>query len=1073
MHHADNDAITTALHLPDPSEYALHMREERGLPSAVPGVVIGVLGDTTLTSPHGASVPLTVSERKLLTLLTAVEEDGATLAQLEEVVWSGTPPASARQSLHNHLHRLRTKLGGARLRHEGDRYRLHPRPRTDVTTFEALIASAEDALRSSDAVAALELVRQALALWRGEPYADLPTIPGVVWARARLSGLRAAADDLLVRSLLATGHTAAGIAELEHLLSADAGNEARWELLIEALHGTGRRGEALDAFHRARAGLVGALGIEPGERLQELQRLVLDGQSGAVGVARDLDPVGRDGLLAALLGALRDRRLIGVRGEGGIGKSAVLRGVARRWPGPVITVRCGGNPFSALEPVANLIAALAPRLRAAGLPSSLEEIAARVTGGPSGPGQSPGTLVHRAVSVIVEGFDTQADTLLVLDDVDQAGPTTRDVLARVTAAIPGPVLAAVRAVNPILPGWPEDATHEVEGLDLDGSIVLAGEILEADAPALGTWLHHFTGGHPLFMLATLADLLGRGVLEVGRADPPPPTSAPVPAHVREVLQHRIASLGANARRAVDVVAVLGEPLNPGAHTHLADPADLALAVRAGILVDHGDDTVWFAHDLLHRVAYDYVPAGRRAELHHAAAELGRSSAHRASHLLATGDLDPVAAVAAAARAGADAAAAQAYAEAADWYERSLAIADGILDPVSHLELRVEHADARRLAGLPGHAETLLDAAEESLGVDGDTLRRRAVLATLQLGGAVEPGPTQQRAAALAARVLDEEEDAGWWARIAAAASLVHSMAGGPAACRELFRSAWAAAPDEDAVLVDVLPYAYMGLGHPDDLDDRARAAVRLTEAADRTGNPVAAFEAGHLTFSVALQRADGPAARRAHAGMEELTDRVADAGRRWSLAYQEAALAAIDGRFEDAERAAERALDIGSGVAPRRAFGAYAGQLFELRRLQGRLAELGDLILQLVDDQPEVPGWAAAGALALVQHDPGRSRALFDVAAEGGLSRIPRDFAWLASVMSLGRAAALLDDPRRAGVVRPVLEPYRDLVCWEGTCTWGPVAEVLSALASVQGDADTAEDLAGLAAARQASLSAR
>lgn len=290
-----------------------------------------------------------------------------------------------------------------------------------------------------------------------------------------------------------------------------------------------------------------------------------------------------------------------------------------------------------------------------------------------------------------------------------------------------------------------------------------------------------------------------------------------------------------------------------------------------------------------------------------------------------------------------------------------------------------------------------------------------MLAALQLGGGVEPGPAQRRAAALAERVLAAETDTAWWARIAAAASLVHSISGTAATCRDLFLTAWRRAPD-DEVLAGVLPYAYMALAHPDDLRDRERAAARLTEAARRLEDPVAAFEAAHLTFSVALQRADGAAARRAHRAMLGLTDRVGDAGRRWSLAYAEAALASLDGRLEEAEALAGVALEIGSGVAPQRAMGAYAGQLFELRRLQGRVAELADLILKLVDEQPEVPGWAAVGALACAQVDPDRSR---ETGVYAELSRSTPSRRASVTTSGSGRPTTLVSDPSMRSTSAP------------------------------------------------------
>jgi hypothetical protein len=84
-------------------------------------------------------------------------------------------------------------------------------------------------------------------------------------------------------------------------------------------------------------------------------------------------------------------------------------------------------------------------------------------------------------------------------------------------------------------------------------VSLAEQVLRVPvSDDFGSWLHASTRGHPLFVIAMMSDLVGRGVLTVGQPDPRPPVAAPVPAHVREALQQRIAALGARVRRAVDV-----------------------------------------------------------------------------------------------------------------------------------------------------------------------------------------------------------------------------------------------------------------------------------------------------------------------------------------------------------------------------------------------------------------------------------------------------------------------------------------------------------------------------------------
>ncbi len=1011
-----------------------------------PGFHVGVLGTLSLHDPAGEPIVLTSTQRRLFAALLAARRNGAGTLELEDVLWDGAPPRTARQSLHNHVHRLRSRLAGARVLLEGDRYRLDPPPVSDAEVFEQLVARARRSLSAGSASEAVVQARRALGLWRGEPYSDLPHGFGVAELRSRLGRLRDEAENLLARALLASGDTATAVGLLEDLTSRRPEDEQLWELLIDALHRSGRRSEGLAAFRQARRELVDTLGVEPGRRLQELHRLLLHGAASAPELLPDLGPIGREPLLHDLIDRLGCGQKVLLCGEAGIGKSTLLRGVGERWASESIYVDCGSSPFAALEPIATLIERMAPRLRRLGLPMKLDEIVQRIPTGTFG--GSPGTLVRRTCDVLVAGLAADPGTLLVLDNADGCGPTTRAILGEVLTRWDGPVLAAAQASEEG-PGWENDHVVALAGLDIAGAMEVAERLLEAEVGEdFGRWLHDLTGGHPMLIVATLTDLIARGALNLREANPEPPSRTPVPVHVRDVLRERLRGLGRRTEQAVQLLAVLGEPIPSASLDGQLDA--LAPAVSEGLLVQR-DGRIAFAHDLLRRVAYEDIPAGRRTELHHEAAQLDLAPASRAAHLLRAAALDPAAALAAAVAVARRALAEQAYGEGAEWLSRALAVGEGQLTPLERLRLEVDLADAHRLAGMEGHAEELLRAAEATLPTDDVDLRRRAVLAAVQLGGGVEVGPTQQRTAALAEHVLKSEGDPAWWARIAAASSIVHSMAGTPELCHSLFLEAWDRAPEDDEVLAGVLPYAYMALGHPDDLDRRALAAQRLTAAAERTNDPVAAFEAGHLTFSVALMRDDVPAAKVAHQAMTALSDRVADAGRRWSLAYQEAALSALDGRLDEAEEQAGRALAIGQGIAPRRAFAAYAGQVFELRRLQGRLAEVAPIVLHLVAEQPEVPGWAAAGALATAESDPARSRELFDVAAADDMAAVPRDFSWLAAAMSLGRAAVVLGDARRADLMHRILRPYSALACWQGTCSWGRVDEVLADLERVAG----------------------
>jgi DNA-binding SARP family transcriptional activator len=63
--------------------------------------------------------------------------------------------------------------------------------------------------------------------------------------------------------------------ELHRFVQENPLRERMWQLLILALHRSGRRAEALDAYQAVRQHLVDELGLEPGQPLQDLQAAIL------------------------------------------------------------------------------------------------------------------------------------------------------------------------------------------------------------------------------------------------------------------------------------------------------------------------------------------------------------------------------------------------------------------------------------------------------------------------------------------------------------------------------------------------------------------------------------------------------------------------------------------------------------------------------------------------------------------------------------------------------------------------------------------------------------------------------
>src|SRR4029079_14317312 len=115
----------------------------------------------------------------------------------------------------------------------------------------------------------------ALAEWRGPPLADLAGAPFADRERARLEELRGAALEELFEARLALGRHAEVAGQLDALIAEHPSRERLRAQQMLALYRCDRQAEALQAYQDARDALVEELGIEPGERLRELERAVL------------------------------------------------------------------------------------------------------------------------------------------------------------------------------------------------------------------------------------------------------------------------------------------------------------------------------------------------------------------------------------------------------------------------------------------------------------------------------------------------------------------------------------------------------------------------------------------------------------------------------------------------------------------------------------------------------------------------------------------------------------------------------------------------------------------------------
>ena len=266
---------------------------------------------------------------------------------------------------------LATEPGGHVLRVEPDA--------VDAARFERL-AQDGHRLLAADAAARGRLA-EALALWRGEPLADVADADFALPEIRRLEELRLMAMEDRLEADLALGGHAAAIPELEALLAPNPLRDRLRGQLMLVLYRSGRPGEALRVAGEGRRLVSEELGIDPSPELARLEALILrqdpalDSAAAqqrsrrarnpykglrAFGEGDAADFFGREALVEPLVERLRqvvrEGRLLAVVGPSGSGKSTVVAGLVpavRAWaadgqPWQVAVMVPGSTPFAEL-----------------------------------------------------------------------------------------------------------------------------------------------------------------------------------------------------------------------------------------------------------------------------------------------------------------------------------------------------------------------------------------------------------------------------------------------------------------------------------------------------------------------------------------------------------------------------------------------------------------------------------------------------------------------------------------------------------------------------------------------------
>jgi DNA-binding SARP family transcriptional activator len=337
--------------------------------------------------------------RRLLGVLLSRADTALAAATLIDALWPDDPPQHAAKALQTYVHRLRRQLGRAvriggdgaeRITHSGAGYALHLGGDSfDVPEFAACLEGARRARAAGRLDEAAGHFDRALALWRGQPYADVGPVPLLTPEAERLTESRVQALEERAAVNLDRGRHAEILPELTALAAQYPYREAVCGQLMLALHRSGRHAEALESFRQFRDLLADEVGAEPGPRLLALHQAILR-RDPSVDVGRAPAPARRpaqlppdlssfagraeslDRVLAAYRPDARRPAVVVIDGMPGIGKTtlAVHAGhrLAESLPDGQFFVDLHG--YALETPPADPTEALDRLLRAAGTPAA-------------------------------------------------------------------------------------------------------------------------------------------------------------------------------------------------------------------------------------------------------------------------------------------------------------------------------------------------------------------------------------------------------------------------------------------------------------------------------------------------------------------------------------------------------------------------------------------------------------------------------------------------------------------------------------------------------------------------------
>ena len=826
--------------------------------------------------------------------------------------------------------------------------------------------------------------------------------------------------------------------------------------------------------------------------------------------------------------SLGEGRVVLIGGEPGVGKTrlaAELASIAASEDATVLYGRCDedlGIPYQpwvevvrhviaheSREFLVDLIARFGREL--AHLVPDLAQNVGDLSAAPPGDPDAERYLLFGAVAGFIARLCSDNPVLLVLEDLHWADKPTLLLLRHLIAATDSSRLLVLGTYRPTDLGAEHPLTdvlavlrreEQVRRVDLhglnDAEVVAlleaaAGHSLDDQGVVLAHALYRETDGNPFFTREILRHLAETGAISQradGRwiAEVDFRGHGGLPTSVREVIGRRVARLGDETAQALQAAAIIGRDFELDLLAGVTDKSEdhlldlLGAAIRAVLIREEPQrpGRLSFSHALIEHTLYDDLGPTRRQRLHLRVAaaletlygddpgdRLGELAYHWAQ---ASQPVDANKAIQYALSAGDHALAKLAPDDAVSWYGQALELIDRqpVSDELERCETLVRLGTAQRHAGDPRSRETLLGACDLAQRLGSASLLARASLANNRgrpsHGGAVDQRRVDALEAALSATAGTETPE-----RAMLLATLAAELTYGDLErARALSDEALVMARDlsDDVVLYEVLDLRRTTIWSPATLDERTAISNEQREVGGRLNSPEFRWRAANGVVFNATCRGDLVEVDQNLELMAQVAVETGLTSARWSVANHSAWRRLLAGHIAEAEQAANEAFEIASQSGQPDAFAYFAGQIFAIRRAQGCLDEIIDLVERAMAENPGIPAFRTALASALCEVDRrDDAREVFEPLVTSGFSDFPFHATWLTAMTLSAEVAGHLGHRAAATILAKLVAPWRDQLAYSGMTCEGSVARPLGLVLATAGRFDEADEAFAQAAA--------